>query len=59
MGIIWLYNHPGLDGGTWYAAAYPLGATRYYRSADARADAIEGYVRAIENTGGTCWVLDV
>lgn len=57
MGIIWTYDHPGEDGGTWYAASYPLGATRYYRTPQAREDATIAYVRAIEATGGTCKVL--
>jgi hypothetical protein len=47
MGIIWTYEHPGEDGGTWYVAAYPLGATRYYRTPTAREDATSAYKRAI------------
>lgn len=54
---VWIYDHPGEDGGTWYAADYPLGATCYYRTPDARADAIAGYVRAIEATGAEVKVL--
>lgn len=57
MGIIWTFEHPGQNGGTWYAAQYPLGATRYYATPQAREDAMSAYVRAIEATGGTAKVL--
>lgn len=57
MGIIRTYTHLGEAGGTWYVAAYPLGATRYYRTEEARAVAIDGYVAAIRATGGSVVVV--
>ena len=58
MGIVYTYQHPGEDGGTWYAAAYPLGATRYYSTPEARAEKVNAYVAAIRDTGGFCMVSD-
>lgn len=52
MGIVHLFEHPGEEGGTWYAATYPLGATRYYRTEEARTTAVNAYVQAIRDTGG-------
>lgn len=52
MGTIFTYTHPGEDGGTWYAAQYPLGATRYYSTEDARFTAMVAYRTAIQATGG-------
>ncbi len=58
MGTIYQYEHPGEDGGRWYVAAYPLGATRYYRTEDARTSAVGAYVAAIRATGGICTIID-
>jgi hypothetical protein len=58
MGTVWTFEHPGEGGGTWYGAQYPLGATQYYRTAEARSKAISGYRRAIEATGGYVAVID-
>lgn len=58
MGTIWQYDHPGEDGGTWYVASYPLGATRYYRTPQARADAVHAYADAIRKTGGHVMIVD-
>ncbi len=58
MGILETYEHPGEDGGTWYAAAYPLGATRYYRTREARTQAVDRYCAAIRDTGGAVVVVD-
>lgn len=55
---IWQYEHPGEDGGIWYAASYPLGATRYYRTREARATAVEAYANAIRKTGGHLIIAD-
>ena len=52
MGIISIYESLGEDGGTWYVASYPLGATRYYRTEEARAEAVKRYADAIRETGG-------
>lgn len=52
MGIIATYTEQGRDGGTWYVAAYPLGGTRYYRTEEARAVAVDAYAAAIMATGG-------
>lgn len=57
MGVIYLFEHPGEDGGVWYAATFPLGATRYYESADDRSRSVAAYRDAIENTGG--WIIEV
>ena len=55
MGHAVMFEHEGLDGGTWYACQYPLGATRYYRTAEAREAALSAYEAAIEATGGYVW----
>jgi len=52
VGIIATYTEQGRDGGTWYVAAYPLGGTRYYRTEEARAVAVDAYAAAIMATGG-------
>ena len=52
MGMAILFESEGLDGGTWYAVQYPLGATKYYSTTDAREVALTAYERAIESTGG-------
>lgn len=52
MGFLYLFEHPGEDGGVWFAASYPLGATRYYRTAGARESAVSAYVDAIAAFGG-------
>jgi hypothetical protein len=52
MGIVDLFEVQGQDGGVWYCAAYPLGATRYYRTEQARKDAVDAYCMAIRATGG-------
>ena len=58
MGTIYLFEHPGQGGGTWYAAEYPLGATRYYRTEKAREDAVSAYVKAIDDAGGVCYTIN-
>ena len=50
--IVYTFEHPGQAGGTWYAATYPHGATRYYATPQARSAAIGAYQRTIEATGG-------
>ena len=45
--IIHTFDHPGQAGGTWYAATYPHGATRYYATPTARSVAIGNYTRTI------------
>ena len=57
MGFLYTYEHPGEDGGIWYAASYPMGATRYYRTPAAREDAVTAYVGAIAATGGSVVVV--
>lgn len=55
MPPIYIYEWPGEDGGTWYAAQYPLGATRYYATEAARQAAVDAYRAAV---GGTTLVID-
>lgn len=50
--IVHTFDHPGSNGGTWYAATYPHAATRYYAAPAARQTAIDNYRRTIEATGG-------
>ena len=57
MGYLYLFEHPGEDGGTWYGAQYPLGATHYYRTEQARTLAVDRYRRAIEVTSGEGFVV--
>ncbi len=59
MGIVWTFTTRGEDGGTWCCAAYPLGATRYYRTEDARSSAVDAYADAIRATGGRVRIADV
>ena len=59
MGIIYLFESVGMDGGTWYAATYPLGATRYYTTAAVRAEAVARYADAIRSAGGHTVTYDV
>lgn len=60
MGVLRTFEHPGEAGeagGVWFAASYPLGATRYYVSAVAREAAVSAYVAAIAATGGAVLVI--
>ncbi len=57
MGVIDCYEIAGTDGGVWYCATYPLGATRYYRTAEARRVAVDAYAAAIRATGGYIGVV--
>ena len=59
MGIIYLFESIGAAGGTWYAATYPLGATRYYTTAAVRSAAVERYADAIRGGGGHTITYDV
>ncbi len=56
MGTIYYFTSPGADGGTWHAATYPLGATRYYANETARERAVRAYCDAIEATGGAVFI---
>jgi hypothetical protein len=62
--MIVTYQHPGTNGGTWYAADYPSlygegsGATRYYATAEARRTATLRFSDALESAGIPCGILE-